>query len=112
DEAANKLQSTAMELGKNAMSAQFKVAFAHSVPFLMVMGDVLIAWFLLWRAVVASEALEAGAKKKDLAFYEGQIKNAQYFMQTVIPVTLGKMEAIALGSDAAIEIADESFGEK
>ncbi len=112
DEAANKLQSTAMELGKNAMSAQFKVAFAHSVPFLMVMGDVLIAWFLLWRAVVASDALEAGAKKKDLAFYEGQIKNAQYFMQTVIPVTLGKMEAIALGSDAAIEIADESFGEK
>ncbi len=112
DEALDKLQATAMELGKNAMSAKFKVAFAHSVPFLMAMGDIIIGWFLIWRAVVASEALEAGAKKKDVDFYEGQVKNAQFFIQNIIPVTLGKMEAITFGSDAAIEIANESFGEK
>jgi hypothetical protein len=94
------------------MSAKFKVAFAHSFPFLMVMGDVILAWFLLWRAVIAVKALESGAKKKDAVFYEGQIKNAQYFIQTIIPVTLGKMEAITSNCDATIAIDDESFGEK
>ncbi len=112
DEAVNKLQSTAMELGKNAMSAKFKTAFAHSVPFLMLMGDVIVAWFLLWRAVIAAEQLEAGAKKKEIAFYEGQLKTAEYFIQTIIPVTLGKMDAVAFGCDAAVEMPDESFGEK
>lgn len=112
NEALTKLQATAMELGKNAMSAKFKVAFAHSVPFLMVMGDIILGWFLLWRAVVAAKALAAGAKKKDAVFYEGQLKNAQYFMLTVLPVTLGKMDAITLGCDAAVTIEDESFGEK
>jgi hypothetical protein len=112
EEALDKLQNTAMELGKNAMSAKFKVAFAHSVPFLMVMGDVILAWFLLWRAVVASKALEARTKKKDVAYYQGQIKNVQFFLQNIIPITLGKMEAITFGSDAAIEIENESFGEK
>jgi acetyl-CoA dehydrogenase-like protein len=112
DEAVNKLTTTSMDLGKNAMSAKFKTAFAHSVPFLYMMGDVILAWFLLWRAVVASEKIEAGAKKKDVAFYNGQLKNAEYFIQTIIPVTLGKMDAISIGCDAAIDIDDESFGEK
>lgn len=112
DKAVEKLQTTAMELGKNAMSEKFKTAFAHSVPFLMAMGDVIIGWQLLWRAVVASRAMEAGAKKKDQAFYEGQIRNAHFFMQTIIPTTLGKMEAIIIGSDAAIDIPEEAFGEK
>ncbi len=112
DEAVNKLSATALELGKNAMSAKFKTAFAHSVPFLMAMGDVIIGWLLLWRATVASDQLEAGAKKKEISFYEGQLKTAEYFMQTIIPTTLGKMDAIAFGCDAAINIADESFGEK
>jgi hypothetical protein len=93
------------------MSASFKTAFAHSVPFLMVMGDITMCWMLLWRAVIASAKLEAGAKKKDAAFYEGQIKNAEFFIQTILPVTMGKMEAINFGSNAAIEIKEESFGE-
>jgi len=112
EEAVNKLTVTSMDLGKNAMSAKFKTAFAHSVPFLYMMGDVILAWLLLWRAVIASEKIEAGAKKKDVAFYNGQLKNAEYFIQTIIPVTLGKMDAISFGCDAAIDIDDESFGER
>ncbi len=111
DEAINKLAETAMALGKTAMSAKFKTGFAHSVPFLYMMGDVIMGWFLLWRAVVASEKME-GAKKKDVAFYEGQLKNAEYFIQTIIPVTLGKMESINGFCSASIDISDEAFGEK
>lgn len=112
EEAVNKLQETAMEIGMRAMSEKFKTAFAHSVPFLMLIGDIIIAWMLLWRAVIATEKLDAGAKKKDAAFYEGQLKTAEYFIQTIIPTTFGKMEAVKIGCDASIEISDEAFGEK
>jgi alkylation response protein AidB-like acyl-CoA dehydrogenase len=74
----NRLGEVAMHLGKMAMSQDFKVAFAHALPFLYAMGDTIMAWMLLWRAVVASEKLGAKPKRKDVAFYEGQIKTAPH----------------------------------
>jgi hypothetical protein len=59
---------------------------------------------------VASEKLAGKPKKKDVAFYEGQIKTAEFFIKTEIPLTAGKMAAIQGGCAAAIEIADEGFG--
>jgi len=92
------------------MSADFKVAFAHALPFLYAMGDTIMGWMLLWRAMVASEKLAENPKKKDIAFYEGQIKTAEFFINTELPLTAGKMEAIQGSCAAAIEISDEGFG--
>ena len=108
--AANRIGETAMNIGQMAMSPDFKVAFAHSLPFLYAMGDTIMAWMLLWRAVVASQKLNNGAKKKDIVFYEGQLKTAEFFIRTELPLTMGKMEAIQDGCKAAIEISDEGFG--
>ena len=63
-----------MHLGTNAMSAQFKVAFAAAFPFLEAMGDVIMAWMLLWRAVLASRNLITGAGKKTLTSTKGNLK--------------------------------------
>ena len=109
EKAANRLGEVALEIGKRAISADFKTAFAHSLPFLHVAGDTVIAWMLLWRAATAAPKLSS-AGKKDAAFYDGQVKTAQFFIDTELPVTLGKMNAIALGSPAAIEMPDEGFG--
>ena len=108
--AANRLGEVALHLGKKALSAEFKVAFAHSLPFLYVIGDTIMAWMLLWRALVASTQLSAKPKKKDLSFYEGQIKTAEFFINTELQATMGKMNAIANGCAAAIQISDEGFG--
>ena len=54
--------------------------------FMDVVGDVGVAWMLLWRAAVAAEKSTGKVKKKDVAFYEGQIKSAQFFIQTLLPV--------------------------
>jgi len=62
--ATNRLGEVALHLGKKAMSAEFKVAFAHSLPFLHVIGDVIMAWMLLWRAAVAATKLSQKPKKK------------------------------------------------
>jgi len=108
--AANRLGEVALHLGKKAMSAEFKVAFAHSLPFLHVIGDTIMAWMLLWRALTAAGQLSGKSSKKDIAFYEGQIKTAEFFIDTELPATMGKMNAIAGGCSAAIQISDEGFG--
>ena len=110
--ALNKLGEVALHLGKTAMSPQVMAAFAHAYPFLEVSGDVVMAWLLLWRATISAEKLDNGARKKDAAFYEGQLKSAEFFANCILPVTLGKMNAILTTSSEAVDIAEDSFGGK
>jgi alkylation response protein AidB-like acyl-CoA dehydrogenase len=110
EKAVNRLGEVALHIGKSALSPKFKVAFAHAFPFLEVMGDVVMGWMLLWRAALARQNLNNGAKKKDVDFYEGQVKTAEFFIQTLLPITMGKMNAIVMGSGAAVEISEAAFG--
>jgi len=111
EEAANKLGEVAMHMGATAMSPKVMNAFAFAHPFMEAAGDVVMAWMLLWRAVVAVAGLEK-ARKKDRIFYEGQLKSAEYFTCTVLPVTLGKMNSILATNAAAMEISEDGFGGK
>jgi hypothetical protein len=87
-------------------------AFAHAYPFMEVTGDVVLAWQLLWRATIAAEKLENGAKKKDAVFYEGQLKSAEFFVHSILPATVGKMDAILTTNSAAVDIEEDAFGGK
>jgi len=110
--ALNRLAEVAMHLGASAMSPQVLTAFAFAHPFLEASGDVVMAWMLLWRATIAAAQLNNNAKKKDEKFYEGQIKSAEYFVHNVLPITLGKMDAIMGNCAAAVDISEDSFGAK
>jgi hypothetical protein len=110
--ALNKLGEVALHLGKTAMSTEVMTAFAHAYPFMEVSGDVVMSWLLLWRATIAAQKLEKGAKKKDAVFYEGQLKSAEFFIHSVLPVTLGKMESIIATNSAVVDISEDSFGGK
>lgn len=105
-----KLCNTAKVITANAMSDSFKTAYANSLPFLDCMGDSVMAWMLLWRAVIASRQLQDSPKKKDIMFYNGQIKTAEFFIKTITPTSVGRMEGILNQSSAAIEIEDDAFG--
>lgn len=78
------------------------------MPFLHAMGDVIVAWMLLWRAVTAANLVDK-AKGKNRAFYHGQIKTAEFFIRTILPATLGKINAIDDGCAAAVEIETAGF---
>ncbi|MFW5931173.1 MAG: acyl-CoA dehydrogenase, partial [Desulfosalsimonas sp.] len=108
EQSLNKLGECAIHLGKAAMSEKVLEAFAYAYPFMDVCGDVVMAWMLVWRASIAEKALEK-AKKKDVPFYEGQIKSAQFFCNTVLPTTFGKINAILATDGAAVEIDEASF---
>ncbi len=110
--ALNKLGEVALHMGKTAMSPQVLAAFAHAYPFMEVVGDVIMSWMLLWRASIAAEKLENGAKKKDASFYEGQLKSAEFFAHSILPVTHGKMNAILTTNSAAVDISEDAFGGK
>jgi len=123
--ATNKLKVTASNIGKAAGTGQTEEAFAQAYPFLEVFGDMSIAWMLLWRASVATTKLakivgdadgkkiaDKIAKNKDAAFYDGQIQTAQYFINSVIPKTMGLMDAINNLDGAVVKISDAGFGGK
>jgi hypothetical protein len=112
EKALNRLAEVAMHLGGRAMSPHVLGAFAVAHPFMEASGDVVNAWMLLWRAVTATVKIDSGAKKKDQNFYHGQVKSAEFFIQSILPITMGKMDAIMANCDAAIEIDDKGFGGK
>jgi hypothetical protein len=102
--AAKMMAATADGLGRKIASERFKAAFVFALPFLEVMGDVFMAWMLLWRATIAAPKAAASA------FYQGQIQTARFFIRTVLPITMGKMEAIQLADETAVTIDDKGFG--
>jgi hypothetical protein len=108
--AVNKLGEVGLHMGMTAFSEKVLNAFAFAYPFMEVTGDVVVSWMLLWRATIAAQKLEIGAKKKDVAFYEGQLKSAEFFLNSVLPITLGKMKTILATNGAAVEISEDSFG--
>ena len=123
EKAADQLKETAMVIGKQVVSPTFKTAFASAHPFMMAMGDVIMGWMLLWRAVVSSPKLEkiVGGldaekrvekieKEKNAAYYHAQIQSARYFINAVLPVVLGRLAAVRAGDDAVLEITERGFG--
>ena len=110
ESAVNRLGEAALHMGQTAMSPKVLNAFAFAHPFMEASGDVLLGWMLLWRAVISAQALEKKVKKKDIAFYNGQLKSAEFFINTILPITHGKMKAVLATDGAAVEIEEASFG--
>jgi hypothetical protein len=110
EKAVQSLEETAATILQRSRSREMKAAYAHSLPFLNVMGDVIMAWMLLWRATTASIKLSGGVNKKDEIFYKGQVKTAQFYIKTLLPETMGKMNAVKTGDGAAVEMSNDEFG--
>ena len=107
----DKLQEVALHLTA-ASSKKMANAFAMAYPFMEVVGDTVMAWMLIWRATIAQRSMERGTKKKDIAFYKGQIKSTRYFINTVLPVTTGKLNAILHDDGTVVDIPEDAFGGK
>jgi alkylation response protein AidB-like acyl-CoA dehydrogenase len=111
--ASETLGITAFGLGSTAMSEKYTTAFANAHPFLEATGDVVMGWMHLWRALTAVKALETKQKKKsgkkDQVFYQGIITSARFYIETVLPVTQGRMASVQALSDAALNMDEASF---
>jgi alkylation response protein AidB-like acyl-CoA dehydrogenase len=106
----NSFGKTALDIGTAALSAKYEAAFAHAHPFLEVTGDVVLGWMHLWRAMAATKALEKANRKKDQAFFQGIVTSARFYMETILPITQGRMIAVQGLSSAALDMEDMAFG--
>ena len=116
---ADKFYQSAMDTAATVKSPAFKSAFAVAHPLLEAAGDVIMAWMLLWRATVAVPTLakrlkgksvaEAVAKDKTAAFYHGKLMAARFFMTTLLPATLGKLNGIGTEESPAVAIHENAF---
>ena len=100
----------AHEISKRAAAGKVMEVFAFSHPFLEVTGDLTMAWMLLWRATVACPKL--GKTKTNDGFYQGQVRTARFFINNILPVTTGRLNAIKQGDAVAAEMEDAWFGGK
>ena len=117
--AADLFYEKARNTAKATRSSEFKSAFALSHPLLMASGDLIMAWMLLWRAACAAPALKKLAgdknisdiieKNKNAAFYHGKIMAAQFFINTILPGTMGQLNAIEPKEHPAVIIHENSF---
>lgn len=108
EQAMNKLAEVSIHMGQTAMSAKALNAFANAHPFQDATGDITMAWMLLWRANIAIEKLD-GAKRKDQPFYAGIIKSLQFFVESLLPISMGRLNALMNVSGAAIEMEEDMF---
>jgi len=121
--ALEQLGETANIIGRQAVSPKYKIAFASAQPFMMAMGDVIMGWMLLWRAAVSAPKLEKIVdgmdnekraatleRDKNAAFYDGQIQSARYFINAVLPITVGRLAGVRTGDEAVLEITERGFG--
>lgn len=118
----NTLAQTAQGIGELLGRQRINEGFAFAHPLLEVTGDVIMAWMLLWRAETAAKKIDAIAegttgeekmqkiaRHKNGAFYDGQLKTAEYFIYVKLPITEGKMNSIMTGNEAALNIQDKAF---
>ncbi|MGY0498213.1 acyl-CoA dehydrogenase [Nocardia sp. FBN12] len=75
----------------------------NAVRFLLVVGDLLVAWRLIVGAEIALAAVDSA---EDVAFYRGKIAVASFFANTVLP-HLTAERAVLSGTDLSVMELDE-----
>jgi len=81
-------------------------AFAGSVPYLMLAGNLVAGWQLARALMVAEDKLAAG---EDQAFMQAKIATARFYAEHILPRALAQRDAIVDGADSVTAMALDAF---
>jgi len=81
-------------------------AFAGSVPYLMLAGNVVAGWQLARALLVAEDQLAAGT---DAAFMQAKITTARFYADHILSRAPGVRDSICEGADAVTAMAVDAF---
>jgi alkylation response protein AidB-like acyl-CoA dehydrogenase len=89
-----------------AASAKGKpnAAYAGSVPYLMLAGNLVAGWQLARALMVAEDALAT-----DTPFMQAKIATARFYAEHILPRTGALRSAVVNGADSVTELALEAF---
>ena len=127
DTAVNLLGEMGMFLAKCGKEGKFMVPLAHSYPFLIMMGNIIMGWLLYWQAGIAAEKLadicgqkgitlsddssikSLAQENRETAFYYGKLLSARYYLMNVLPASQSLAQAIRNQDLSPVYIPEESF---
>ncbi|MDP2262213.1 MAG: acyl-CoA dehydrogenase C-terminal domain-containing protein [Hydrogenophaga sp.] len=81
-------------------------AFAGSVPYLMLAGNLVAGWQMARALLVAEDQLAAG---HDAAFMQAKITTARFYADHILSRAPGVRDAIVEGAEAVTALAIDSF---
>ncbi|PZP36406.1 MAG: acyl-CoA dehydrogenase [Roseateles depolymerans] len=84
--------------------AQPNAAYAGSVPYLMLAGNLVAGWQLARALLAAEDALAT-----DKAFMEAKIATARFYAEHILPRTAALRAAIVDGAASVTELSLEAF---
>jgi butyryl-CoA dehydrogenase len=82
---------------------------ADATLYLELFGIITIAWQWLLQGMAVQKALNNGAKKKDLNFYDGKMYTLRYFFGYELPKTLGLAKRLMDTDPLTVEMQTEHF---
>ncbi len=112
-EAQNALIKCSMAFGGFQMQGDIEYPVLLCKEYLQMFGDVLVAWFLLEQATIASDRLqslqEADHEKSpesdsEARFYDAKVKTARFFVHQILPRALATAGRIESGDRSALNI--------
>jgi butyryl-CoA dehydrogenase len=84
---------------------------ADATLYLDFFGTVTIAWQWLLQGIAVRKAIDDGAKKKDLNFYEGKMFTLRYFFAYELPKTLGLAKRLTDDDALTVEMQAQHFND-
>jgi len=103
---------------------KFMIPVSNAHPFLTMMGHVCLGWLLYWQAGIASRRISMMVlenkivdadmadfvrNNRDVAFYQGKIHGARYFIKNCLPQVDALARAIKSEDLTVMEIPEQSF---
>lgn len=84
--------------------------FSQASAYLDVFGDILLGWIFLWQATIAQrKLLTHKVAPSESSFYEEKILTARFYLGTMLPAVLGKMDAISRNDRSLLEMRHSAF---
>ncbi|MEA1652948.1 acyl-CoA dehydrogenase [Nitrospirillum sp. BR 11164] len=88
------------------VKADARAAAAGAVPYLTLFGNVTGAFLLARGAIAANQALAQG---QDVAFHEGKLVTARFFVEQVVAPSLGLADLIRTGHRTLMALSEDQF---
>jgi hypothetical protein len=84
---------------------------ADATLYLEFFGVITIAWQWLLQGIAVQKALNNGAKKKDLDFYEGKMFTVRYFFGYELPKIEGLVKRLLDDDRLTVEMQTDYFSD-
>ncbi len=84
--------------------------FSHASAYLDVFGDILLGWIFLQQAMVAAKKMSnSDLASADALFCKEKMNTAQFYLGTMLPVSMGKIGAISREDRSLLELRQLPF---